>query len=115
MDTFATRRRAFLLGLVLLLCVLGPACRKSKVTPENFDKVQTGMTLQEVQGLLGPGQKEEGGDGAGVAAQFGVDAGVAGAERGGKNVDTYVWESGARKITVYFVNGKVTNKQKAGF
>ena len=49
------------LALVLLLCLAVPAC-KSKVTKANFDKIKEGMTLAEVEKILGKGTKE-GGDG----------------------------------------------------
>jgi hypothetical protein len=113
MDTSAMGRRTFLLGILVVLCLFVPACRKSKLTQDNYDQIKTGMTLKEVETLLGPGAKDEGGDGAGVAAQVGVDVG--GPERGGKGVTTYVWESGGKRITVHFVNDKVTNRQKEGF
>jgi hypothetical protein len=114
MNTFARWQRLVLLTLLVLVCSMIPACRPSKVTQDNYDKIKTDMTLQDVETLLGRGTKDEGGDaGAGVAAQVGVDVG--GPERGGKGVVTYNWESGNKKITVHFVNGKVTNKQKEGF
>ncbi|HXG08716.1 MAG TPA: hypothetical protein VNK04_02915 [Gemmataceae bacterium] len=104
------------LTILLTLGLLLPACSPrtpSKVTQENYDKIKNDMTLQQVEAILGPGTKEEGGDGSGVAAQFGVHVG--GPERGGRNVDTYVWEAKGKTIKVHFVNGKVTNKQKEGF
>src|SRR5262249_1136175 len=100
-------------ALVLLLaCLLAGGCAK-KVTKANFDKIATGMTLKEVEGLLGKGQKEEG-DGSGVPAQFGVDVGGLSVQVGGKGIDRYVWESGDKKITVYIKDGKVTGKDQKG-
>jgi len=99
------------LALVLALCLLVPAC-KSKVTKANFDKIQNGMTLEEVETLLGKGTKESGGDAANVAGQFGValpSAPVVGA------ADRYTWESGNSSITVSVREGKVVNKQSSGF
>jgi hypothetical protein len=113
MDTVVRWRRLVPAAVLLVVCLALPACRPSKVTPENYDKISTGMTQPEVEGLLGRGQKEEGGDGAGVAAQFGVDAGVG--EQRGRAPDTYVWQSNGKTIKVYFLDGKVTNKQKEGF
>ena len=106
-------RRVLPLAALLACCLLVPACGKSKLTPQNYDKVKNDMTLKEVEDILGPGKKESGGDGSAVAAQVGVDVG--GPERGGKGIDTYVWESGSKTIKVFFVNGKVSNKQKEGF
>jgi hypothetical protein len=113
MDTLARWQRLFPAATFLLLCLALPGCQKSKVTPENYDKISNGMTRAEVEAVLGPGQKEEGGDGAGVAAQFGVNAGLG--EQRGRAPDTYVWESNGKTIKVYFLDGKVTNKHKEGF
>jgi hypothetical protein len=70
------------------------------------------MTLKEVEAVLGKGEKEEG-DGSGVAAQFGVDVG-SGQPAANKAIERYVWESGDKKITVYFQSGKATNKDQKG-
>jgi hypothetical protein len=99
------------IALVLMVAFYLPGCGKSKITKANFDSIQVGMTLEEVQGILGTGKKQEG-DGAGVAAQFGVDVGVT-APRA-KGPDEYVWESGEKKISVFFANGKVVNKNGKG-
>jgi hypothetical protein len=113
MSVLAKQRRVFSVAILLAVCLLLPACSKSKVTQANYDQIKNGMSPKEVEAVLGPGKKDEGGDGSGVAAQFGVDVG--GPEKGGKGVDTFVWESGDKKIKVSFVSGKVTNKQKEGF
>jgi hypothetical protein len=97
------------LAVVLALCLLVPAC-KSKVNKANFDKIKAGMTLEEVENLLGKGTKE-GGDGSNVAAQFGVDlssAPVAGAG------ETWTWESGGKSITVIVREGKVVATRSSG-
>jgi hypothetical protein len=108
----ATRVRGGL-SLALLACLLASGCA-NKVTKANFDKVATGMTLKEVEALLGKGVKEEG-DGSGVAAQFGVDVGGGvSVQVGNKAIERYVWESGDKKITVYFQSGKATNKDQQG-
>src|SRR5581483_7779901 len=53
--------------VVMLLCLLVPAC-KSKINKANFDKIKEGMTLPEVEKILGKGSKEEsGGGGVGAA------------------------------------------------
>jgi hypothetical protein len=113
MDRLARWQRLLPAAILLVFCLSLPACRKSTVTPESYDKISSGMTRQEVEALLGPGQKEEGGDASGVAAQFGVNAGVG--DQRGRAPDTYVWESNGKTIKVYFVDGKVTTKQKVGF
>ena len=99
--------------LLLAFCLGLSSCAPSKLTKANYEKIQTGMTLQQVEELLGPGKKDESGDGSGVAAQFGVDV-SAGAGPARKSGDTYVWESGMTTITVDFQNGKVTGKNAKG-
>lgn len=98
-------------AVVLALCLLTTACVKSKVTKANFDKVKEGMTLAEVEKILGKGAKETG-DGSNVAGQFGVAVMPAAASGGG---DVYVWESGDKKITLHLRQDKVVTKQSAGF
>jgi len=68
----------------------------SKVTKSNYDKVTTGMTVQQVQGILGTGQEQAGG---GIGNLTGK---------------VMVWKSGDKKITVTFVNDKVTAKAESG-
>jgi len=98
-------------AVVLAMCLLIPAC-KTKVTKANVDKVKEGMTLEEVEKILGKGTNESGGDGSNVAAQFGVA--VTSAPTVGA-ADTYVWESGTKSITVAVREGKVVNKRTSGF
>jgi hypothetical protein len=86
------------------------ACGSKKVTRANYDKIIPGMTLQEVEAILGKGSKE-GGDGSNVAAQFGVDVGGTAPAQSG---ETYVWESGSKSITITFVNGKTATKKESG-
>ncbi|HEV3203525.1 MAG TPA: hypothetical protein VGY77_04040 [Gemmataceae bacterium] len=99
------------MALLLMVALILPGCGNSKVTKANYDSIQIGMTLEEVQGILGTGKKEEG-DGAGVAAQYGVDVGVTASRA--KGPDEYVWENGEKKISAFFANGKVVNKNSKG-
>jgi hypothetical protein len=101
-----------------LVCAIGlglGGCGNPKITQANFEKVKEGMTLAQLEEILGEGKKESQGDGSNVAGQFGVDLqGMSPAKT--KTGDVYVWESGARKITVYFdLAGKVANKNAKGF
>lgn len=99
------------LALVVAICLLLPACIKSKVTKANFDKVKAGMTIEEVQAILGKGTLETG-DGSNVAAQFGVALESAPRVGGG---ETYKWESGDKTITVVVRQGKVVSTRSSGF
>ena len=86
--------RGLLVALVLvgLLLTVTPGC--NKVTKENYDKVKTGMTIDEVEDILGKGKMEEGATGA------------LGGLTGSAKVCT--WTKGDAKIVVTFVNDKVT-------
>jgi hypothetical protein len=98
------------IAVLIALCLLLPACIKNKVTKSNFDAIKNGMTLDEVEKLLGKGTRE-GGDGSNVAAQFGVHV-----ESTPSSGTTYTWERGGNSITVYFnKEGKVVNKRSTGF
>jgi hypothetical protein len=104
-------RRLAQVVLVVLVCLSVPACGKKKVTKANFDKIKEGMTLAEVEQILGKGTKDEGGDGSNVAAQFGVA--ITSAPTVGKG-ETYVWESGTKSIKIIFGEGKVRTKLAEG-
>lgn len=96
--------------LILLVCLLVPAC-KSKVNKANYDKVKDGMSLQEVEKILGKGEKETG-DGSNVAGQFGVAIPAVATSGGG---DVYTWESGNNTIRLTFRGDKLIAKQATGF
>ncbi len=72
----------------------------SKVSKSNFDKVTNGMTLAEVEGILGKGTES-----AGAAGAVGDLTGSA------KSV---VWKDGDKSITVNFLNDKVAVKTQTG-
>src|SRR5437870_5657194 len=106
MFAFVRDHRLVRVALLLALCLLVPACKKSKMTKTNFDKITTGMTLLEVENILGKGSKDESGDGSNVAGQFGVDVQGVGGSTGSRNAETYVWSSMNKSIKVTFVGGK---------
>ena len=86
-----------------VLCLVMAACANQKINQENYNKLRAGMALKEVEDIFGAaGKKEEGGDGSGVANQFGMD--IPGTEAASRRPpgDTYVWERGNITITVFF-------------
>jgi SmpA/OmlA family protein len=85
-----TRFPLLALLLALLLPLLLSAC--SRVTPENFAKVQDGMSEQEVAAVLGSPAESDSVNVLGVSGT------------------TSRWVSGDTVITVRFVNGKVALK-----
>jgi hypothetical protein len=78
--------RAFAIAAVLLLA----AC--SKVTQENFSRIQDGMSEQEVAALLGSPTSSSSVQVLGISGT------------------SSIWESGDSNITIRFVNGKVALK-----
>jgi hypothetical protein len=78
--------------IALLICVLLPGCG-SKVTQENFDKIQPGMSHDEVRAILGDPTESSG-------VSIGAISG-----------DTWVWKKDGTTIAVQFVGGKVLAKQ----
>jgi hypothetical protein len=95
------RIRQILIGVAMMALMLTilPGCG-GKVSKSNFDKVQNGMTMAEVEGILGKGTEQ-----AGVAGAIGDLAGS------GK---VMTWTDGEKSITVTFVDGKVTAKASKG-
>src|SRR5262249_13770730 len=94
MRTCALLRSSGLV-LVLAVCLLLTGCLRSKVTKENLAKITSGMSMEDVEKILGKGEKM--GDGTGAATMVGVAVPVA---AGAAGVERYVWESGDKKIYI---------------
>jgi hypothetical protein len=77
-------------GSVIAIAVLLAAC--SKVTQENYAKIQDGMSEQEVIALLGPASE------TGGVSLLGLSGGSS------------TWVAKDAVITIQFVNGKVIGK-----
>ena len=90
------------IGVLLLsgLTLIGLAGCADKVTQDNYDQVKTGMTLAEVQAILGSGTLQTGGSGA--LGNIGGSAKV------------YKRESDGKAITITFANDKVKLKTQTG-
>lgn len=106
--------------MVLVLFLFLPACGGSKIKKANYDKINTGMSEQEVEAILGPGSEE-----AAASAEVpelklggGTVEGVKipEAKIGGLSLSAKrkVWKDGTKTVTVQFVNGKVTGKSQQG-
>lgn len=72
----------------------------SKVTKSNLDKVTNGMTLAEVEGILGKGTEATGASGT-VGALTG-------------SAKSVTWKDGDKTITINFINDKVVLKTSTG-
>jgi hypothetical protein len=82
--------RARAIALTFAAAVLLAAC--SKVTPENFARVQDGMSEQEVSAILGSPAESSSTSVLGISGT------------------TSKWAGGGAVITIRFVNGKVALK-----
>jgi len=83
--------RAVALGMVICMSLV--SCSGSKISQENFEKIQTGMALAQVQAILGEPTESSSVD---VAVFSGTVS---------------KWRTGGITITIQFVNGKVVAKQ----
>ncbi len=88
-------RRLPQVGTMILLCSVLLGCG-SKVTSENFEKIQPGMTQAEVTAILGDPTE---------SSSIGV---------GPVGGTTSTWKGNGRTITIQFVNGKVIAKVFSG-
>jgi hypothetical protein len=75
----------------------------SKITKSNYESVRTGMTLAQVEDILGKGTEQ-----AGIGGALGTLSG---------SVKIVCWTEGdnsPKKITITFVNDKVAAKLETG-
>ncbi|MHC4444956.1 MAG: DUF3862 domain-containing protein [Planctomycetota bacterium] len=89
-----------LIGAVLVGLILLAFAGCSKVTQENYDKINNGMTLDEVQKILGKGTEKSG------------ISGAAGNVTGSAKILT--WGTEEKGITITFANDKVILKTQKG-
>lgn len=91
--------------IALAACLVLGACEE-KITAENYDRITNGMTLAQVEKILGTGKDDTSHQGTSIGA-----SGIASASRSKDQV--YVWEDkGGAKIIVIFQDGKVVQKSK---
>lgn len=89
------------LPLLLLTMLLLVGCsggnENNKVTLEKYNQIETGMTLEEVEAILGEGTEN------------------ASTEAGDVNIKSYQWiNSDGSNIQIMFQDGKVNTKAQAG-
>ena len=79
--------------LVMVICMSLVSCSSLKISQENFEKIQTGMSMAQVTAILGPPTESSSVD---VAVFSGTVS---------------KWKAADVTITIQFVNGKVVAKQ----
>lgn len=90
-------------------CVLIAGCG-DKINDENYAKIQPGMSLSEVQKILGSGEQDTTG---GVSIGSGGTVGSSNAANSSRT--TFFFKDGDRQIIVEFKDLKVTSARKLGF
>jgi hypothetical protein len=80
-------------ALSIVICMSLVSCGGSKISQENFEKIKTGMSLAQVQAILGEPTEAS-------SMDLAVFSGTASK-----------WRQGDVTITIQFVNGKVVAKQ----
>ncbi len=98
-------RRLTASALFAALAVSAVGCG-SKVDQSNYDKVSTGMTQDQVEGILGTGKEQT------AMATPGVSVGNMSVP--GMSAKTVMWQDGSKSITVVFKDGKVFTKAQSG-
>ncbi len=96
-----------LIPIAIAACLALAGC-ESKVTAENYDKITNGMSLSQVQKILGRGKDDTSHAGTSISAP--------GIGQTSKSSDVvYVWEEeNGGKIVITFQDDKVVMKSKVG-
>jgi hypothetical protein len=100
----STRRPILAVAMTMSLALL-VAC-ENKVTQAGYDQIQTGMSLSQVEKILGGAGKDDTSH-AGISIS---GAGVGSAA--GSPEKTYVWSGKTMTIQVIVKDGKVVSKSK---
>jgi hypothetical protein len=100
--------------MVALMALMMVGCKGNKsLTRTNYDKISTGMTLAEVQSLLGGPGEQEGADltmaeASGGAGAAGIGGDLQSMSQPRSKDKTYKWGNDSRWIKVTFRDDKVT-------
>ena len=96
-------------AVAVCIGVLLAGCAEA-VSDENYEAVTQGMTLDEVERILGAGEQQTSG---------GVDVSGAGVMSGSNDSSSsrqvYLWKAEGKQIIITFKDGKVASKNKTGF
>ncbi len=84
---------------IILSCLFLAGCG-SPINKSNYERIENGMTISQVEGILGKGSE-----------QASSDASFAGMSMSAKQM---VWQEGNQIITITFMNDKVQGKAQVG-
>ena len=87
--------------IIIALTLLIVSC-SSKINKDNYDKIFNGMSVSQVESILGKGESQ---------ASSNVDLGVYG---GNTSSEVITWQKGANIISITFSNGTVMAKAQSG-
>ena len=90
----------FKLALLLTYTLLLVGCGGNSITKDNYSEIKTGMTIAEVESILGSGTE-----------QASSDASISGISIDMKSM---VWQDEMKIITIMFSHGKVQSKSQFG-
>jgi hypothetical protein len=106
-------RRFEIAVLIVVFCgVCG--CGGDRLTRANYDKINLGMTLQEVEEILGPGQDTIGINMPELPSRRGTSTSKGGVLEGTNPPRWLVWEKDKRSIRIGFRDDKVVLKFQQG-
>lgn len=98
-------RSAILIVAAVALCTLA-GC-KDKLTSANYDSITMDMTLQQVEAILGKGEKQE-------ITGVSISAGGVASSGSSNSQLTMIWKHNGKEITVTFKDGEAVNKGQYG-
>ena len=87
---------------ILLVFTLFLTSCSGKINKENYDKISNGMSVSQVEKILGKGESQ---------ASSNVDLGEYG---GNVSSEVITWQSGTNVISITFSNGQVLAKAQSG-
>ena len=99
--------RSFL-AVLLLVVMLPLAGCEDRFTVDNFSKIKAGMSMSEVETIMGGKGELETSMGGGISAGGITTTSVV-------TSSTYKWQNGTKLITVTMHDGKVIQPNKSGF
>jgi hypothetical protein len=89
------------LSIALIITIFFMSC-SGKINKENYEKISNGMSVSQVESILGKGES---------MASSSVDLGAYG---GSHSTEVITWQKGTNVISVTFSNGKVMAKAQGG-
>ena len=95
-------KKTLFTGFFALSIFLVSCSGSGKLNKDNYDKISNGMSVSQVESILGKGESQ---------ASSSVDLGEYG---GNVSSEVMTWQSGTKVISITFSNGKVMAKAQNG-